>query len=229
MSAPSEQPRFDGGTAGASARREYARRKANRQNRVREKHPHIGGAVLALGKGPPSSETRWAQGASGEEHVAKILAQRLNDDVYVLHDRRIAGSRANIDHIAVAPSGVWVIDTKRHKGKGRATAKVAVRTPLLGSAKLTVDGRDESQLVEGLAKQFELVVAAMRGIAPDVPVHGALCFVDADLPVLGKLTMNGLYVVSPKRLVKRLSASGPVVATGARVLAGDLSRRFPPA
>src|SRR5215217_3006119 len=115
-------PELDTGTAGASARREHDRRRANRERRVREKHPHIGGALLALRDGP-THETVWARGAAGEERVAAYLAKHLNDDVVVLHDRRIPGRRANIDHIAVAPSGVWVVDAKRYKGK------VAVRKP----------------------------------------------------------------------------------------------------
>ncbi len=52
----------------------------------------------------------------------------------MLHDRRIPGSRANIDHIAIATSGVWVIDAKRYKGK------VQVSRPLFGQPKLTIAG-----------------------------------------------------------------------------------------
>jgi hypothetical protein len=51
-------------------------------------------------------------------------------------DRRIRRSRANIDHIAVASSGIWVIDAKRYNGK------VEVRKPLLGTPKLIIAGRD---------------------------------------------------------------------------------------
>jgi hypothetical protein len=38
--------------------------------------------------------------------------------VFVLHDRRIPRTRANIDHIAVTRSGaVWAIDAKNYRGK----------------------------------------------------------------------------------------------------------------
>jgi hypothetical protein len=46
--------------------------------------------------------------------------------VAVLHDRRIPGSRANIDHIAIAATGVWVIDSKRYK------RKLQIATPPFG-------------------------------------------------------------------------------------------------
>jgi hypothetical protein len=122
-----EPPEFDVGIAGASARREHARRQANREKRVHDKHPRVGGLILALGDAPPH-ETVWARGAGGEEHIAKFLAKYLNDGVIRLHDRRIPRSRANIDHIAVAPSGVWVIDAKRYKGKVAVSRRMS-RSP----------------------------------------------------------------------------------------------------
>lgn len=112
------------------------------------------------------------------------MAKYLNADAVVLHDRAIPGSRANIDHIVIAPSGVWVIDSKRYKGK------VAVVKPLLARTKLTINGRDKSKLIDGLAQQVALVKDVMAEVAPGVPVRGALCFVDSELPALGKLCFN---------------------------------------
>lgn len=83
----------------------------------------------------------------------------------VLHDRRIPGSSANIDHIAVAPSGVWVVDSKRYEGK------VAVSKPLFGNAKLTIAGRDKTKLVDGLAKQVGLVAKRLNGDGPLTPAR----------------------------------------------------------
>ena len=103
------------GRAGASARREGERRKARREAGVRERHPRIGGVILAL-QDAPQHERSWARGAGGEELVEQALAKHC-PTVPVLHDRRIRTSRANIDHIAIAATGVWVIDTKRYKGK----------------------------------------------------------------------------------------------------------------
>ena len=106
------------------------------------------------------------------------LAKRC-PDIPVLHDRRIPGSRANIDHIAVAPTGVWVIDAKRYKGK------LQVAKPLFGKPTLQVAGRDKTKLVDGLAKQVELVTAAVAALGFDMPIHGCLCFVDTEMPMFG--------------------------------------------
>src|SRR4051812_39479759 len=100
------------GTAGGSARREHDRRKARREADLRARRPRIGGLLLAFDDAP---ERRWAHGAQGEELVAEALANRGAPSVAVLHDRRMPRSRANIDHLVVAPSGIWVVDTKRYK------------------------------------------------------------------------------------------------------------------
>jgi len=223
MSVPPSQQQpdeLDTGTAGASARREGERRKANRENRVREKNPRTGGLRLAL-TDAPKHETVWARGGGGEEHVAKLLAKHLNAGVVVLHDRGIPGSRANIDHIAIAPSGVWVIDTKRYKGK------VAISKPLFGKAKLIIGGRDQTKLIDGLARQVGLVEAVMAELAADVPVHGALCFVDSELPILGKLSINGDPLLHSKALAKCINANGPLSAEQVRALSSELAQRFP--
>ncbi len=222
MPADADPPDFDAGTAGASARREHERRRANREKQVREKHPRVGGILLALGS-EPTHETAWARGAGGEERIAEALAKHLKDGTMLLHDRRIPRSRANIDHLAIAPSGVWVIDAKRYKGK------VAVPKPLFGQPKLTIAGRDKSKLVEGLAKQVALVEAAMVEIAPEAPVHGALCFVDADLPMLGKLTFKGFPLLYPKSLAKRINEAGPLPQQRVPAVATELAIRFPTA
>ncbi len=152
-----------------------------------------------------------------------FLAKYLNDGVVLLHDRRIPRSRANIDHIAVAPSGVWVIDAKRYKGK------VAVSRPLFGQPTLTINGRDKSKLVDGLAKQVALVKAVMVEVAPEVPVHGALCFVDGDLPMVMKLSFGGYPLLYARPLAKRINAPGWLAEGRVRAIAGELATRFPSA
>ncbi len=210
------------GTAGASARREHERRRRRRESDVRAKHPRIGGLLLALTE-PPAHERRWAHGAGGEELVAEALEQRCRPEVAVLHDRRIPGSRANIDHIAIAPSGVWVVDTKRYKGR------IQVARPLFGSAMLKIAGRDQSKLVAGLRKQVDLVRPVAAGVVPGAAVRGALCFVEGDLPMLGTLSVDGFPLLHRRSLPKALNAGGPLTADDVVALTKALAQAFPPA
>ncbi|HET9077287.1 MAG TPA: nuclease-related domain-containing protein [Acidimicrobiales bacterium] len=56
--------------------------------------------------------SRWSRGAAGERRSAEILAGLPGRRWVVRHDLSIPGSRANIDHVVVGRTGVWVIDTK---------------------------------------------------------------------------------------------------------------------
>jgi Nuclease-related domain len=212
---------LDHGTAGASARREHARRAASREERARRRHPHIGGLLLAMQDAPQHQEA-WARGAAGEERVARSLAKLVAPSVILLHDRGIPGSRANIDHIAVAPGGIWVIDAKRYRGK------IAVERPWIGQAKLKIAGRDRTNLITALKGQVALVQAAF-GAADGgaVPVHGALCFVDTDLPWLRTIKFDGCELLYPRALSKRLNAPGALTTERVHALARALATRFP--
>jgi hypothetical protein len=88
-------------------------------------------------------------------------------------------SAGNIDHIAIAPTGVFVIDAKAHSGK------VRIENPMFGTAKLKIAGRDQTKLIDGLDRQVAAVCAALeRAGHKDIPVHGVLGFATADLPLL---------------------------------------------
>lgn len=209
------------GDPGASARREHERRRRRREAQTRARHPHIGGLLLALGE-PPAHERTWATGAEGERMVAEALARRC-PDVAVLHDRALAQGRANIDHIAIAPTGVWVIDTKRYKG----TIKVA--GPLFGSPRLIIAGRDETKLVAGLRGQVAAVREQVAAILPGTTVHGAFCFVEGDLAGWRTQSIDGLPLLYRRSLVKRLKADGALGTASIAALREALAICFPPA
>lgn len=218
-----EELGFDLGDPGASGRREHERRRARREEKTRENHPRIGNLLLKFQEAP-QHERAWASGAAGEQELALSLARRCPGAI-VLHDRRLPGSRANIDHLAVAPSGVHVIDAKRYKGK------VEVRKPFFGKAKLVIRGHDQTKLIRGLDRQVEAVRAAIGTDAPAVDVHGCLCFVggQADKPLLRKLSLDGYPLLYPRELAKLLNRPGELGADEIRELAEALAAALPPA
>lgn len=151
------RPPSAGAKAGGSAQHEYERRVARRERRIRQSHPILGGVILALSD-EPQSTTAWAQGAAGERRVGELLDGLADEGVVALHDRRIPGTKANIDHIAVTASGVWVIDAKRYEG---LVAKKDVGGWFYTDERLFIGRRDCSKLIEGMARQVNVVRGAL--------------------------------------------------------------------
>jgi nuclease-like protein len=103
----------DAGVAGASALREFERRKAKRDARIDERFGRFAKVVHAVTIEPPTTRA-WATGAVGEQLIAAVLAEVLG--VNALHDRRVPGTRGNIDHIVIGQGGVFVVDAKKLDG-----------------------------------------------------------------------------------------------------------------
>lgn len=213
------------GTAGASARAEGERRRARWQEGVRARHPRIGGLLLAL-REEPTHVRNWTRGAEGEERVAAALARACGPRVTFLHDRRIPGSRANIDHIAVGPSGVTVIDPKRYAGPVRLRKSGGLLSPR--REHLFVGGRDQTRLVDGMRRQIAVVEDALSDCRESMPVRGLLCFVDGELPLLG-FSVNGIPICSVRKAAKLLTADGPADDETVRRVVEALAERLPAA
>jgi hypothetical protein len=215
---------LDRGRPGASARREYLRRKHNREARTRNRHPLIGGLLLGL-QGSPGHESAFLRGAVGETSVAKSLERRTRKHcAIILHDRRMPRGCGNIDHLAVAPTGVYVIDAKAISGAVRVTR------PLFGAPKLLVKGRNRNRLVDGLDRQVAAVRRVLNDLGhADVPVVGVFCFTQAELPLFGSSEIRGHRLHHRRALARRLNRSGPLGREAIDVLALALASAFPPA
>lgn len=223
-------PPAESGVAGASARREHERRVARRDQRVRERHPRLGGVILALTE-EPSSTRVWATGATGEEVLGRHLDQHAGEGFRVLHDRRIPGTRANIDHIVVSATGVFVIDAKRYRGK-RPHLRIEGGILRPRTETLMVGSRNCDGLVSGVIRQVALVLSALetKGFSAPVDVRGLLCFLDADWPLIGgSFTTRGVDVLWPKKAVERMTGNSSLSADDVDRLHRAISSRFPSA
>lgn len=220
-----------GSHGGASAQREYDRRSSKREDRIRTAHPRLGRLLLALSE-EPSSTRVWAQGAAGERAVAAALDQLTEEGVLTLHDRRLRRpdgrlSRANIDHFAVAASGVWVIDAKTHQGALEVRRSGGLLSPRREA--LYIGGRDRTALVHGLLQQVEAVRTTLTEVQAHVTVRGALCFVGTELPWFGSSTIVDVPLVGRRGLTKLLRGPGDLVPDERQAVAEFLAGRFPPA
>jgi hypothetical protein len=219
----------DPGQPGASARREHERRRANRDAKIRAAHPRLGGMILALSSDPQST-TAWATGAVGEEKLGARLNGLASSTVRVLHDRWIPRTKSNIDHIVVCPSGVFVIDAKRYQGRPQLKVEGGILRPKVET--LLVGRRNCTKLVDGVLKQIALVTAALQAepVLPEVPVHGMLCFVEADWPLVGgSFCTRGVEVLWPTKLAKQLQLPGALAEPEIEQVHRSVAAAFPPA
>lgn len=226
VSSPSTPPAP--GMPGASAVREYERRVAKRDAETASMKRGLR-RFIRKHTPPPSSTQVWLKGAAGERRVADALDALAPQYLYALHDRRVPRSRANIDHVAIAASGVYVIDAKNYPG-----ATLAVRReggwgrPVQET--LVVRGRPRTDLLAGLARQPFSVKEALHGdqALAHLPVHGVLCFLGANWPLF-PLTMRvaGIPVVGTNGLRRQLLAEGPLSAQTRYAAFCQLAQRLP--
>jgi Nuclease-related domain len=210
------------GTAGASARVRYEAQRWHDEERWRR---ILGPFAFLAGlfAGPRLATEAWRLGATGEERIGADLTRCVGSDGIVLHDRAVEGSTANLDHIAIVPSGVWVIDAKysRHRPEQRRAGGIFV-----GRRTLVLGGQDRSVLIRSAIRQRDRVSDVVGDRAP---VRAALCFSCPGLSVLARpFSINGVRVTWSRAFRHDLRHRGPLDGDARRFLAADLARAFPP-
>ena len=141
----------------------------------------MGGVALAI-TGDPQSTRAWERGSVGEQKLAEALAGLPG--LVVLHDRRVRGTRGNIDHIIISPAGVFVVDAKRYQGLIRIRDRGGF---FRRDDRLYVGSRDCSALATNMDWQISAVKNALTAGDIDVsavPVTPVLCFADGDWPLI---------------------------------------------
>lgn len=204
----------------------YLSRETARKDNIRSRFPRVGPLVLRI-TGEPQSSTSWKKGASGERRVGQRLDAVAEDGVITLHDRRVPGTRGNIDHIAIGPSGIYVVDSKKYKGRiERRTVGGLFKRDL----RLYIGGRDRTPLAEKVGAQATVVKDALRGEFPDVRIRPVLCFVDPEVGMFTRpFDFRGITITWPRALQKQVSAEGPLDEEQVHAVATWLAAALPPA
>lgn len=162
---------------------------------------HLAALLIALGStltvvrelwGRRQSTEAWGKGARGEVETGRIL-EELPGGFVVKHDLRMPGSRANIDHLVIGPTGVFTIETKSFKDGVR-----------IAGGRVTRGGRNANQIVDQGKRQADSIEERLGLEArPIVVVHGGVQLGWFSSPVV-----EGVRFCSPRRLIKVLQ-DGP--------------------
>jgi hypothetical protein len=125
----------------------------------------------------------------------------------VIHDRRIPGSFANIDHIVAAPSGVYVIDAKDWKGQVEIRSK---GTWPFRKKLLYVNKRNRTPHLARFGAQVRAVTDAISDVRLELAPRPVMCFVG--VAPRRKITLNDVEIVGPSALREMLLSDGPLTS-----------------
>jgi hypothetical protein len=155
--------------------------------------------------------------------VARHLEKYAGDVALFLHDRKVPGRRGNIDHLAIASSGVWIIDSKNYKGKvEHRDVGGFFKTDL----RLYVNGRDRSDAAHGLHWQVDAVRMALAD--KSVEVHPTVCFVEAEWGMFSKsIHHDGVLVTWAAKLVELIREPGSLTPDDVHAVTQELAHALP--
>jgi hypothetical protein len=159
--------------------------------------------------------------------VRALLTAATSRGVLSLHNRRVPGRRGRIEHIAIGAAGIYVVDVWHFKN-----ASIEVRPASeadAGTDELVVGGRVMTAAVRALAQRVEVLrlILVAAGLS-DVPVSGALCFVDGLLPLsVADLHVDGMHVLRPNGLTALVAGSGVYGPPDRETLHEFLAERLP--
>jgi hypothetical protein len=169
--------------AGASADREAARA-AEQAQQLAAKHAAAERRASA-----------FAAGAEGERIVAEALAPLSAAGYILLHDRA-AGPRANLDHLVVGPSGVWLVNAKHWSGT--VTAEGVLRH----------NGRARTRQLERSVEERSIVEGVLTRAGVQAPVRGVFAFTSA---APEPTSLQDVDLLPVERLRAAIGAAAPVL------------------
>src|SRR5215218_9211002 len=221
---PTDAP-IASGVAGASARARYEQLSARRDAHITDRWGTGWAArVVRTFIDEPQSTRAWAIGAAGEEALASSLSEVPG--LIVLNDRRVPGTRGNIDHIVVGPAGVFVVDAKANPG----IVTIRDRGWLLKhDYRLTVNRRDCSAMADHMEWQMDAVSGALGELGDRPPVTPVLCFTKAQWPVFGAPDeFRRVRLESPRTLKRLVTSNGVLTPDAIDLVARGLATALPP-
>jgi len=143
---------------------------------------------------------KWERGAEGESRTAEVLSG-LGPEWIVRHDLSWPGRRyANLDHVAIGPTGIFVIDSKNWSGSITIRDGVLRQNGYRREREVAACG-DSALAVAALVPEFASVC------------HPVLCFV-RDEPV--QVAVNEVRLCSSPTLLTTIAA-GPLVLDATQV------------
>jgi Nuclease-related domain len=167
---------------------------------------------------PSPATLAWRHGAQGERRTARLLAPLQQHGYQVFHDLAVPGSAANVDHLVVGPTGMYVIDSKRYRGQLHYSGGHLWHGDRALDRTLATLWWEATQVAETLA------------FGPDLHVYPVLCVHVARLPWLQELLVDGIPVLDAAALRPALQVTRQALTREqVALVAGRICADFHPA
>jgi hypothetical protein len=181
--------------------------------------PRFGGRLVTARDARQAARPRERE-IQGDAELTELLDRLAEYHVVARHHLRLRRSRTKLDHLLIAPSGVYVVDSKAwfERVEIRETGSALRPKP-----RLFAGDRDRTRRADAVMKKTVDVRRALG--AHMVPVHAVLCVVDGDWPLFPKpIEINGVTVLWPKELERRVAQLGKLEPDVIAAIAGQLQR-----
>ncbi|MER7129726.1 nuclease-related domain-containing protein [Streptosporangium saharense] len=126
----------------------------------------------------------WRQGAIGERRTARMLRPLERRGYTVLHDRALPYGRANVDHLVIGATGVYIVDSKHWSRERRLTRR---------GRYVRVGRTSGDRLVQGVVYERQAVAAALaQSLGRPVEVTPVLAIHGTRMPLLRVTKVEGV-------------------------------------
>jgi hypothetical protein len=161
---------------------------------------------------------RHDRGASGEEHVGRLLDGLGSRGWGVIHDATFG--HGNVDHIVVGPPGVFTIETKSHPGPirvSRVHGAVLSQARAQSAALARAADVDPEPIVVFSRAWVDRPGARRRGVRI-VPARTLVSYLERQPPVLSREQVHHARRAIADALLEQSARSRPPVPVWARTL-----------
>lgn len=131
--------------------------------------------------------------------VARLDAE-LAPSAAVLHDRKVPGTRGDVDHVVIAPTGIWLVDAMDDTGRVRRRDVGGWRS---SGQRLFVGDHNRTKLVDAMGWHVAAVRAQLDHVGlGEVPVHPVVCLTTSTWGWCAKpFRIGGVLVTWPAALI----------------------------
>lgn len=190
-------------------------------------HRHGSDIYGELGEAP-GHVSAWEGQDPRTRRLAGYLDLIAAGNAVVLHDRKMPDAVGMIDHIVIAASGIWVIDSTNFAGRIGYRSTDWVRP---GDSDMRVGTRREAKLVRAMGELCDAVRSITEPIGMEgVPIRPAVCFTHSHWPSRDHVeTIHEVIVAPPTALGAAILQPGWVDPDTINELATQLTSGLPAA